>query len=550
MREITESFQAPPIPSPAAANSVRAVRRQRWLLLLIFLVMAGLQIALATRQPLWVDEIFSVAMATGHSLEHPAATAKPEQGDFVEPNEPVPASLFNRYTQHESPPASPVRVIRAVSLSDTSPPLYYLLLYLWTLLFGTNDLILRLFSIACWLGCFPLLINIARRIGGDRAVIPACLFFALSPLGLYFSGEARMYSLLLLCVMTTAWASLALQERGGDLKICAVWILASAAGFLTHYFFLFPWMAVVAFLFLQPAQFARQQLLFCMFLVGLLILPWYMFAIGSDPHWRVTQGWLHLRPREFNRVRALRVDFLQFFSGQDVAPGKFNRISSTAAVGLFALLVAAFAWRSRLRMFNGGRLLLILWFVVVCAAPTVIDLAQHTYAANISRYTLAALPAAYLLAALGLFALPRRAALILLTLILFCWLIPISNIYRLRARSGEPFRDVARELSPNASSSDLILVHSIPSGVLGVARYAEDSAPIASWVQQLGTHRVPESLLALAAGRNSIRYVKIHQLAEPAPEEDWLRANARIVHETSFPAGRTVDFRPLTSQTF
>src|SRR6516225_1951181 len=112
MREITESFQAPPIPSPAAANSVRAVRRQRWLLLLIFLVMAGLQIALATRQPLWVDEIFSVAMATGHSLEHPAATAKPEQGDFVEPNEPVPASLFNRYTQHESPPASPVRVIR------------------------------------------------------------------------------------------------------------------------------------------------------------------------------------------------------------------------------------------------------------------------------------------------------------------------------------------------------------------------------------------------------------------------------------------------------
>ena len=550
MREITESFQAPSISSPAASNSVRAVRRQRWLLLLIFLVMAGLQIALATRQPLWVDEIFSVAMATGHSLEHPAATAKPEQGDFVEPNEPVRASLLNRYTQHESPPASPARVIRAVSLSDTSPPLYYLLLYLWTLIFGTNDLIIRLFSIACWLCCFPLLANVARRIGGDAAVIPACLFFALSPMALYFSGEARMYSLLLLCVMTTVWASLVLQEREGDLKICTIWILASAAGFLTHYFFLFPWMAVVAFLFLQPAQLTRQKVLFSMFLVALLILPWYAFAIRSGPHWRVTQGWLHLRPPEFSRARALRTDFLQFFSGEVSAPGKFKRISSTAAIALFALLAATFAWRSRLRMFDGGRLLLILWFVVVCAAPTVMDLLQHTYAANIPRYTLAALPAAYLLAVLGLSALPRRTVLILLTLILFCWLIPISNLYRLRARSGEPFRDIAQQVSTSASSSDLILVHSIPSGVLGVARYAGDVVPIASWVQQLGTHRVPESLLALAAGRSSIRYVKVHQLAEPAPEEDWLRANARISHETSFPAGRTVDFRPLTSQTF
>ena len=83
--------------------------------------------------------------------------------------------------------------------------------------------------------------------------------------------------------MTTVWASLVLQERGGDLKICAIWILASAAGFLTHYFFLFPWMAVVAFLFLQPARFTRQKVLFCMFLVALLILPWYSVCHSFRP---------------------------------------------------------------------------------------------------------------------------------------------------------------------------------------------------------------------------------------------------------------------------
>ena len=40
---------------------------------------------LQERHCLWVDELFSLAIATGHSLEHPAAAAKPALGDFVEP---------------------------------------------------------------------------------------------------------------------------------------------------------------------------------------------------------------------------------------------------------------------------------------------------------------------------------------------------------------------------------------------------------------------------------------------------------------------------------
>jgi hypothetical protein len=113
-----------------------------------------------------VDEIFSLAMATDHSLEHPAASANAELGDFVESNQPLEASRLQRYMKHDHPPANLGRVIRAVLLSDTSPPLYYLLLYLWTVIFGTSDLVLRLFSITFWLGCFPFLANIARRIGG------------------------------------------------------------------------------------------------------------------------------------------------------------------------------------------------------------------------------------------------------------------------------------------------------------------------------------------------------------------------------------------------
>ena len=197
------------------------------MLLLIFAGMASLQIGLAARQCLWVDEIFSLALATGHSLEQPAAAADPARGDFVELDHPVRAEQLRRYLSHEHPPAGPARVLRAVLLSDTSPPLYYLFLSFWTVILGTSDIALRLFSVFWTLACFPLIADIARRTGGTRAVLPACVLFALSPLVLYFSGEARMYSLLLLCLLATASVSLALHAEGGGTTRYVLWIVAS-----------------------------------------------------------------------------------------------------------------------------------------------------------------------------------------------------------------------------------------------------------------------------------------------------------------------------------
>ncbi len=133
-----------------------------WLPLLVFAVAALLRIAVACRSGLWVDEIFSLAIATGHSLEHPAAAADPTLGDFVESAHPVSAEEFRRYLKHDYPPASPGRVVRAVFLSETNPPLYYLLLYAWTLVFGTSDLMLRSFSIACLPSLHPLRVFAVR----------------------------------------------------------------------------------------------------------------------------------------------------------------------------------------------------------------------------------------------------------------------------------------------------------------------------------------------------------------------------------------------------
>ena len=525
-------------------------QRQRFVLLGIFALMAILQFAIVGRQSVWVDEIFSLAMATGHSLEHAAAIADPARGDFVEGDQAIPAGELQRYLKHEVPLESPIRVIRAVLLSDTSPPLYYLSLYGWTLVFGTSDVAIRSLSIFCSLACFPFVAGIARRTGGDKAVVPACVLFAISPLGLYFFTEARMYALFLLCLLATAWSSLVLRGDGACLSRYLWWIGSSAAGILTHYFFLFPWLAIIAFLFLSPGKLKRWEIIGTVAIAGLVLFPWYFAAARHLGQWRVTAGWLELHPTGFRQLHATGNQFLQFFSPGKTGLWQYERRSSLVAIVLFALIATVAAWRLRLRAFSGPRLLLWLWLIAACAAPTLIDIVRHTYFSNNPRYALGGLPAAYLLTAVAIASFGRGIRVGALVLIALGWTVPIVKIYREDARALEPFRRFAHTVTSDASSSDVILVHSIPSGILGIARYCDPATRIASWIQQLGTRRVPESLHMLASGRTRILYVKVHQLGEPAPEEEWLRSHATTFHDRHLGLGLVVDFRPRDSETF
>lgn len=513
-----------------------------WFLLGIFILAAILRIAVAGRSGLWADEIFSLAMATGHSLEHPAAAAQPKEGDFVEPDHAVPLEQFRRYLRHDDPPASPFRVVRAVLLSDTSPPFYYLLLYGWTLLLGTGDFQLRLLSTACSLACLPLLASVARRTGGRGAVVASCILFAFSPVSVFYSTEGRMYSLLWLCVLAVVWASLALHQREGGIVLAAFWVGASVAGFLTHYFFVFPWLAIVALLAVRPGHMRRMRFAACFFATGLLILPWYVRVPESLGRWRITNDWLKWEPRHFNRFAAACELVLQFFKSSG------HWVTSVALL-LFGIVLAVMTWRLRMRLFLWRRLILWLAFAAACAGPLLFDLIRHTYTVAVPRYAIAALPAAYLLAGLGFASLRLPARGVLLVLILGAWAPGVLSIYRDRS-PWTSIRKISRAASVGSGPLDLILVHSIPSGVLGVARYANGPAAIASWVGQLGMRQVPGSLQRLAAGRKRILFVKVHEVGEPAPEEDWLRANATIAKEVHLRSGTFIDFRPLNAETF
>jgi hypothetical protein len=532
-----------------ARNRRRLPRRV--LLLLCASAFLAARAALLTRQGPWADEYFSLAMATGHSLEHPAAVANPARGDFVEAAAAAPPAEYARYLEHDDPPAGIGRVLRAVELSDTSPPLYYLLLWAWTRAFGTSDGALRALSVVFALAALPLVARIARHAAGRAAAAPACVLFTLLPASVWFSTEGRMYSLLWLEAAGLAATTGELARRGpfGSARwLWAAWVAAAAAGLFTHYAFVFVLGAVLVASAWQPRRIQRGHLALAALAAVLLVLPWYVRLPEAASRWRVTDYWLEVRPAGFVRAAAVGELLWSLFSIRGVwgVAREHDLVHATVVAALAGLA----AWRLRGRWFAARRLLPWLWLLSAWLGPVVLDALQGTYMTAVPRYALAGLPAAVVLLAASLAALSPRVRLALLALLVATSLVGVRRALLDRARIGEPFREVARKLADSIGPDVLVVVHSIPSGVAGLARELERTgvqgrqADVLSWVTQLGARRAPDDLLAAARGRSRIVHVSIHPVGARADAEEWLKEHARRVQTIRIDAARAIVFEP------
>jgi hypothetical protein len=219
----------------------------------------------------------------------------------------------------------------------------------------------------------------------------------------------------------------------------------------------------------------------------------------------------------------LRDSLLQMFSGNGHFLWNVHRIAEVFALLGFAV-AGILAWKASPKRPGEYLLLMVgLWFAAACMGPWLADAVRGTYIAEYPRYSSAALPAACLLGGIALSRLAIPARGLLLLVIVGGWAPSVASIYRSRSRSGQPMADVARHVSAYGRADDLVLVHSIPTGAIGIARYATTPGAFAPWVGQLGLRRVPESLVALLKDRRRVFLVKIHTVGEPAPDVTWLR---------------------------
>jgi mannosyltransferase len=131
--------------------------------------------------------------------------------------------------------------MEAVGFSESAPPLYYALAWVWTQLTGTGEVGLRSVSALAGVATVPVAYLLGAELRGRRAGIVAAALVAVNPMLLWYSQEARSYALL---VLLTAVAALyfvrALDRTSARRKDLTLWGVFSALALATHYFAIFP----------------------------------------------------------------------------------------------------------------------------------------------------------------------------------------------------------------------------------------------------------------------------------------------------------------------
>ena len=132
----------------------------------------------------------------------------------------------------------PLGDIPGLLRQDGSPPLYYALLHLWMRVFGDGERAVHALSLACALPAVPLAFWAGDRLFGRRAALAAAVLAATNPFLTVYSGEARMYALVMTLSVAAAGAAALVAVGGGRRPACVLG--ASLAALLwTHAWALF-----------------------------------------------------------------------------------------------------------------------------------------------------------------------------------------------------------------------------------------------------------------------------------------------------------------------
>ncbi len=159
----------------------------------------------------------------------------------------------------------------AVGFSESAPPLYYALAWVWTQVTGTGEFGLRSLSAVAGVATVPVAYRLGLELRGRRAGLMAAALVAVNPMLLWYSQEARSYALLaLLCAVSLLYCVRA--RRSGARRDFTLWGIASGLALATHYFAVFA-VAAEAILLLRRRGRGSFSGLWILGLFALLLAP-------------------------------------------------------------------------------------------------------------------------------------------------------------------------------------------------------------------------------------------------------------------------------------
>ncbi|HEY6960363.1 MAG TPA: glycosyltransferase family 39 protein [Gaiellaceae bacterium] len=273
------------------------------------------------------------------------------------------------------------QAIARVARTESTPPLWYVLG--WALHHaGLPMREVRLLSVVAGAALAVATALLARRLVGERSAVTAGLLVALGAQFVAHGQEIRAYELFALVSVLFALALLAAVARPTRRNL--MWLTAAtAAGALTHYFFVFTAAAGVAWLVSDPsARGARARVGGALAAGAALTLPWLPEAlrqVHQNRFWWI--GPFRLRPVVATPLRLFTFAFSGTTLGLALSVATVvvvlagvlavRRSPSGRLVAMLALLplvAAGVAWASGARIFALRNAIAIGPFVAVAVA--------------------------------------------------------------------------------------------------------------------------------------------------------------------------------------
>ncbi len=353
---------------------------------------------------------------------------------------------------------------------DVQVPLYELLLHFWIQIFGTNIAIVRGLSFIFFILTLPVLYKVYRQVAGRSMSLLGVTIFSLSPFILWYSNEARMYTMFALATSLDHLFFLQLYKSKGE-KGKLGYFLSTLFGMFSHYFFiffLFTQFIYVAFntFFnvgsesIKAKLWAKRRFLIryisLLFLDGIFFLPWAIYFIFQGIA-SSTQPLIPI-PTSYD-IFATFINFLFGFQSSDV---------QTLMVSLWPLIVLVlffiFTRRKSNHVLYKGYFLLTAFFPIL-----LIFLLSFFKPIFLSRYLIFVTPSLFFIIAWILLSYSKRTSYILIAIFLSLLL---SLLFYQNLSPFTPVKEnylgVSQFLDEKATASDLIAV-SAPFTIYPVA---------------------------------------------------------------------------------
>ncbi len=361
------------------------------LLTLILLTITAISLSRLDAASLWYDEAWSVYAVDAP----PPSTYEPPRG--------LRAQLRTLAYDARDDALTTLQIVA----DDVHPPLYFLLLDGWTWLAGDSVFTLRLLSLYTGLLGVAATAALGRRLFGTPAGRYAALLLGTSLLWTYYAREARMYTLLITLTTAGTLAYVRFIDRP-NWRRGVVYAGVTALGVYTHYTAALLPLAHGAHFILSAIyhrdaqQCARWRGVFlrwisAMAVAVLLYAPWLPtlyaqvvtnpngpLATPEPTHWATVRTLIGYFTARGTLIYAVLIVIAVFSTWQ--------KRSSPAQTAITTNLPSP--------VYRAGLFLVMVWLILV---PGVI-LAANALLLPIynPRYTLAALPALFLLAGAGL----------------------------------------------------------------------------------------------------------------------------------------------------